>query len=83
MSRGMKMLFGDESDWEKTPIVQYGSGEDAPIYYRICPECGRYVKADEKSTIPEYLVANATCKIHGRVKMPFCAWACEYEEADA
>ena len=62
-------------DWEKTPTVCYGSGEDSPIYYRICPICGKYVKADERSTIPEYLATNAICKIHGRVAMPFCGWA--------
>ncbi len=65
----------DEDNWEKTPTVQYGDGEDSPVYYRICPHCGRYVKADNHSTIPEYLESNATCKIHGRVAMPFCCWA--------
>ena len=71
---------GAWGEWEKTPTVCYGSGEDSPIYYRICPECGRYVKADDRSTIPQYLVANATCKIHGRVAMPFCDWAPYGEE---
>jgi hypothetical protein len=67
-------------DWENVPTVQYGHREDSPIYFRICPECFRYVKPDEKSTIPEYLESNATCKKHGRVKMPFCAWASDYED---
>lgn len=65
----------DIASWENTPTVWYGEGEESPVYYRVCPVCGRYVKADDRSTIPEYLVANATCKTHGRVAMPFCCWA--------
>lgn len=62
------------------PTVQYGDGEENPVYYRICPECGRFVKADEKSTIPEYLKSNATCAKHGRIKMPFAWWTYDMEE---
>ena len=65
---------------ENTPIVVYGDGEYSPIYYRICPKCGRYVKADERSTIPQYLESNATCKVHGRVTMPFAGWAYDWED---
>lgn len=64
---------------DKTPCVQYGAGEDSPIYYRVCPICGRFVKADKQSTIPEHLETNAVCKVHGRVAMPFCTWATEEE----
>lgn len=65
-----------EIDYEKKyPLVQYGSGEDAPIYIRLCPNCGRFVQADSRSTIPEYLINNATCKRCGRIKMPFYCWA--------
>jgi len=63
------------------PWVQYGSGEASPIYYRLCPICGRFVKADGYSGLPEYVKENATCAVHGRVKMPFACWASELEEA--
>ena len=66
-------------NWEDVPTVQYGTGCEAPIYYRVCPVCGKYVKADDVSTIPEYLKTNAICKKHGRVAMPFCYWG---EEVD-
>lgn len=70
-------MFDEEKNH---PVVQYGSGEDTPIYYRICPKCGQFVIPDEKSTIPEYLESNATCKKHGRVKMPFACWLSDLED---
>jgi hypothetical protein len=69
-------------NYENTPTVQYEGHEGEPIYYRVCPICGKYVKADDKSTIPQYLVSNATCKIHGRVAMPFACWASDLEGED-
>jgi len=69
-------------EWENVPTVQYGHGDDSPVYYRVCPVCSRYVKPDNASTIPEYLIDNATCKKHGRVKMPFCCWASDYDESE-
>lgn len=72
-----------EIDEEKYhPTAQYGTGEDAPIYYAVCPNCGRFVKPDKKSTIPEYLESNATCKKCGRVKMPFCCWESSLDKGD-
>jgi len=62
---------------ENTPTVAYGPiDDDYAVFYRICPKCGRYVKADEKSKCGEYLgeEPNATCKRCGRVQMPFCTW---------
>ena len=60
---------------ENVPIVAYGKDE-VFLFYRICPICGRFVKADEGSKMPEYLQdkPNATCKKCGRVQMPFCGW---------
>lgn len=68
---------------ENTPTVMYGPIDDCwCVFYRICPICGRYVKADEKSKMPEYLGdnPNATCKKCGRVQMSFCTWYTEEEE---
>ena len=62
---------------EKTAVVVYSSFDGScPAFYRICPKCGRFVKADDKTQIPEYLGAkpNATCKKCGRVQMYFCGW---------
>ena len=62
---------------ENTPTVSYWSvSGDNPIYYRICPKCGRFVKPDDNVKLPEYQQdePNATCKKCGRVQMPFCCW---------
>lgn len=70
---------------EGTPIVSYGPFDGCyALFYRVCPKCGKYVKADEKSRLGEYLGSdpNATCKRCGRVQMPFCDWSCdEIEDA--
>ena len=68
---------------EYTPMVIYDGGiDESPIYYRVCPKCGRYVKADKETRIPEYQgkEPNATCRKCGRVLMPFAGWAYEEEE---
>ena len=75
MSRYNYELYGENS-----PIVMYGEVDGCyPVFYRVCPKCGRYVKADDASRIPEYLGKdpNATCKKCGRVQMPFAAWLTE------
>ena len=70
---------------ENTPTIAYGPHEgDYHVYFRICPKCGRFVKPDEATRIPEYQgnEPNATCKKCGRVQMPFCTWSSdEAEEA--
>ena len=78
--RFVKDLDIDPCAWH--PTVQYGKGEESPIYYAICPICGRFVKADQYSNMPGCVTekGNATCAKHGRVIMPFCAWASEIEE---
>lgn len=57
--------------YENTRRVKYGSGQFVPV----CPNCGRYVKADEtmmENGLEELnLEPNATCKKCGRVLMPF------------
>lgn len=67
---------------EDVPTVMYAEVDGSyPVFYRVCPNCGRFVKADDRSKIPEYLGqdANATCRRCGRVQMPFCTW---YTEED-
>ena len=69
---------------EETPTVVYGPHEDCYFsFFRVCPKCGRYVKADKATRIPEYQgkEPNATCKRCGRVQMPFCDWI-PVEEVD-
>jgi hypothetical protein len=46
-------------------IVYDGGATFVPV----CPECGRFVKADKTTT--DLKLPNATCKKHGRVKMIF------------
>ncbi len=56
--------------------IQYGNDivGDA-IFIPVCPNCGRFVKADKKVRIREVdgriMDTNATCKKCGRVNMPF------------
>lgn len=66
-------------DGENAPTVLYGDGDECPIFFRVCPKCGKYVKADEESQMPAYTKANATCKKCGRVIMPFCCWLSDAE----
>ncbi len=60
-----------DPQYEGSPRVSYGHGT---CFLRVCPECGRFVRADDSVWFNDYGVkraANATCKIHGRVEMPF------------
>lgn len=63
---------------ENIPTVAYGPTweGDYHVWYKKCPKCGRYVKADNQCRIPEYQgkEPNATCKKCGRVQMPFAWW---------
>lgn len=62
---------------ENTPVVVYEKVDGYnPVFYRVCPKCMRFVKADDRTQIPEYLgkKPNATCSRCGRVQMDFCTW---------
>ena len=59
----------------ETPRVYYGD----MCFVRLCPECARFVKADETLNYKhnkwteedKFDEPNATCKKHGRVNMIF------------
>lgn len=74
----------DYDRYENSPLVSYGPTADGDyhVYYRVCPKCGRYVKADKQCRIPEYQKdePNASCKRCGRVQMEFCTW--DYDEME-
>lgn len=55
---------------EFTPIAVYEGG--ATFTWR-CPLCGRFVKADDTTTMNE-AKPNATCTKDGRVRMEFEGW---------
>ena len=61
---------------EPTVCVEHtGSECDGATFIRVCPRCNRFVKADEELIFrgdgqPVHQ-PNATCRIHGRVEMPF------------
>lgn len=66
-----------DEEYINSPIVSYGPVDGLNFaFYRVCPKCGRFVKADIKSQAPEFLrdKYNATCKKCGRVQMPFYDW---------
>lgn len=59
----------------EAPMVVYGPSDTGAYFYRVCPICFRFVKADDTRRFnsegaPED-VTDGTCKIHGRIKMPF------------
>lgn len=64
-----------EPDFVGTPRVVFGDGL---TFVRVCPKCGRFVKADDKvytnETAGVKREPNATCNIHGRVEMPCEGW---------
>lgn len=59
-------------DFIGTPRVMYG---DDACFLRVCPHCGRFVKADDVILISVAAglkdQPNATCAVRGRVNMPF------------
>lgn len=61
----------------ETPLVSYVGGA---AFARVCPVCGRFVKADDTITVRglddrvDEKTPNATCKRHGRVAMPFLGY---------
>lgn len=60
---------------ENTPMVCYGEGAEVLAFVRLCPNCGRFIKADEEVRIngfDQWIEAeNAVCSKCGRVKMIF------------
>lgn len=67
----------DDYLYENTPRVIYGDGERGKVFLRVCPRCGRFVKADGAANLVD---DNAACKKHGRVKMPFEGWEADLYE---
>ncbi len=61
-------------DYEQSPRITYCGAQ----FVRVCPRCGRFVKADpEIITKGEQVqegVPNATCRKCGRIEMPFEGW---------
>lgn len=64
-------------EYEAAQRVVYGDdgGEYAgATFVRVCPKCGRFVKADDVQRFQGGTIAdepNATCIKCGRVQMPF------------
>lgn len=60
-----------EYSWENTRRVSYEGGA---VFIPVCPNCGRYVKADDTVRFNDYGPSedcNATCSKCGRVNMIF------------
>lgn len=62
----------------ETPCVSYGDGEfSGATFARVCPVCGRFVKADKTVKFDrdgQPLGRQATCRIHGRVALPWLGY---------
>lgn len=71
---GDKLTTIEIEDDNNYPTEIYGSGAEAYVFYRICPYCAKFVKADDSSHGPNGK-PNATCSKHGRVPMPFVGYA--------
>lgn len=57
--------------------VVYGGDEDGCgglVCIPVCPNCGRFVKADDGCFTNDTEKPNATCKKCGRVRMPDEGW---------
>ena len=58
------------------PMISYGEHPEGgePTFARVCPNCCRFVKADEEVTLywvnPFTREPNADCSRCGRVEMP-------------
>lgn len=63
------------ADYPNLRRICYGEGEfEGAHFIPVCPQCGRFVKADDTVTLDyqgQPATDNATCKKHGRVQMPF------------
>jgi hypothetical protein len=58
-----RVVYGDSDS-------EHGQAQFVPV----CPECGRFVKADKSMTFKGFHLEpapNARCRRHGRVVMPF------------
>ena len=60
----------------ETPMVSYLGGT---TFARVCPVCGRFVKADKTVRVNGFegvdeTKPNTTCKRHDRVAMPFVGY---------
>lgn len=65
-----------DEEYIESPKVCYEDAEEGDIYFvRVCPTCGRFVRADASIRINFFGdmedAPNATCNKCGRVKMPF------------
>lgn len=61
----------------EAPYVCYG--DDNAVFERVCPQCGKFVKADDTIQFGgkfehQPLPPTATCSQHGRVDMPFVGY---------
>lgn len=57
-------------------VVEFGDQYGTAYFIPRC-RCGRFVKADEQLAVNglgEIRKPNATCKVHGRIDMPFEGW---------
>jgi len=68
-------LMGDYEGVRRLVYGERGGSEYAgAVFVPVCPQCGRFVKADDAITFCEGAVKpqpNATCKRCGRVAMIF------------
>ena len=62
-------------EYDESPQIGFGSADDETgiaVFIRVCPICGRFVKADKEVTFDgrgQPKGANATCSKHGRIEM--------------
>lgn len=58
-------------EYDKSPRIEY---ENRMIFIRVCPKCGRFVKADKIIKVNYYdqpVGSNSTCSKCGRVEMVY------------
>ncbi len=63
-------------DYEESPRVSYGDADDEfgiGVFIRVCPHCGRFVKAPEKAQffLAGGAEAKSECSKCGEIELPF------------
>lgn len=63
-------------EYESLHRKTYGHAEELIAFVPVCPDCGRFVKADSEVTVGDSgpIGTNATCTRCGRVAMPCDGW---------
>lgn len=72
-------------DREDAPLIVYGHERDGPVFQRLCPKCGRFLKFPQTIKWTESadgicLFQKLTCSRCGEVEPYHVGWAGDFYE---